>query len=1272
MLENSASTVPSQAFSKAGSQTSPQASSQLSSDQSPFNQSARPNLVQPFIHLRLHSEFSISDGLIAIKPLITRMVELEMPAVAVTDMANLFALIKYYSKALKTGIKPICGCDVLIADENQNTQTRLVLLVKNHTGYLNLTQLISDLYTENTSSGVPVIRKAKLAQHAEGLIALSGAQESDIGEALLQGDMELAQELLSQWRKMFPESFYLELQRVGKNGEEEYIELALAMSLRTGCPVVATNDVRFISRDDFEAHEVRVCINDRRTLGDSRRPRNYTEEQYLKTGDEMTQLFADVPEALQNAFEIVKRCNLTLNLGTPCLPNYPIPDGYNIDQYLTKLSAEGLEKRLLTIFGKECKSREQNETTYQELIKPYHERLYLELQVINQMGFAGYFLIVMEFIQWAKDSDIPVGPGRGSGAGSIVAYSLGITDLDPLKYDLLFERFLNPERVSMPDFDVDFCMEGRDAVIQHVAELYGKDAVSQIITFGTMAAKAVVRDVARVQGKPYSLADKLSKLIPFEPGITLTKAFEVEPQLGQFVDADEDAQEIIEMAYKLEGITRNVGKHAGGVVIAPTKLTDFTPLYCVEASQGLVTQFDKNDVETAGLVKFDFLGLRTLTIIDWAVKMINSQARNCDGSSHEGETLDQKVSIDKLPLDDELVYRLLQKGETTAVFQLESRGMKELIKRQVPNSFEDIIALVALFRPGPLQSGMVDDFIDRKHGRTSVVYPHPELESVLSNTYGVILYQEQVMQIAQVLANYTLGGADILRKAMGKKDPNEMAKQRVTFTDGAKARGIDEELAESIFDLMEKFAGYGFNKSHSAAYAMVSYQTAWLKTHYPAYFMAAVLSADMQNTDKIVTLIDECRSMDLTIVPPDVNIGQFNFTVNDASEIVYGLGAIKGLGEGPVDGLLAARKDGPFTSLLELCERIDPQNVNKRTLQALIKSGAFDHFVEGDIDNSRALLSVMLPSVMQAAEQSSRNTASGVEDLFGDIAPAEPTHFSDASSSFKYRPWPEQQRLLAEKETLGLYLSGHPIDEFLPELAHITKDRIARLRPQRRTQLVAGLLHEIRAMKNKAGDTIAFLTLDDRSGRFEVSVFAKEYEKFRDVLQKDVILIVECTVRVDDNSGGMRGRAKYVLTLAQARKKYASRLALNLKSDSLPGDFCEHLATILTPYRKINETPAIPLSVLSGSFSSLAPGSIPDSTNISSVHKWHNAAQESADKLVDGCQVVVNLQRQTSKGCIMLGRDWLISPTDDLIQKLRSEYGKDKVVLAYKKPSSLN
>lgn len=1201
-----------------------------------MSETTSPDLsLPPFTHLRLHTEFSINDGLVTIGPLIEHLRGQSMPAVAITDLANLFGLIKFYTAAEKAGIKAICGCDVLVEDEEGN-RSQLVLLVKNHQGYLNLTKLISELYTEAEGIADPLIAKSKLAACSGGLIALSGALKSDIAEALLADETELAESRLASWRSMFPDNFYLEVQRVGKPDEERYIEAVIKLASASDCPVVATNDVRFLESDEFEAHEVRVCINDRRTLDDPRRSRNYTDQQYLKSSEQMRELFEDLPEAIANAIEIGKRCTLSLSLGQPSLPNYPVPDDVTLEQYLSQLSSQGLDERLGQLYGEEAQQEQRRQ--------PYLDRLQFELSIINQMGFAGYFLIVMEFIQWAKKTGIPVGPGRGSGAGSIVAYALGITDLDPLRYDLLFERFLNPERISMPDFDVDFCMEGRDAVIQHVAELYGKEAVAQIITFGTMAAKAVVRDVARVQGKPYALADKLSKLIPFEPGMTLKKAFEVEPQLGEFVDGDDDAQEIMEMAYKLEGITRNVGKHAGGVVIAPTQLTDFTPLYCEPSGDSLVTQFDKNDVETAGLVKFDFLGLRTLTIIDWAVKMINEQLP---------DDIDP-VDINGLPLDDQSVYDLMQRAETTAVFQLESRGMKELIKRLAPNCFEDIIALVALFRPGPLQSGMVDDFIDRKHGRTRVEYPHPELEPVLSNTYGVILYQEQVMQIAQVLANYTLGGADILRKAMGKKNPAEMAKQRETFMVGAEAREIDAKLAGSIFDLMEKFAGYGFNKSHSAAYALVSYQTAWLKAHYPAFFMAAVLSADMQNTDKLVTLVDECNQMGLKIVPPDVNVGQYNFTVNEAGEIVYGLGAIKGLGAGPVEALLRARTEAPFESLLDLCQRVDSQTVNKRTMEALIKSGSLDKLIEGDLDYSRAALSLSLPEAMQAAEQSSRNQASGVEDLFGEIAPTDRTEADPNNNNEAIKPWPEQQRLQAEKETLGLYLSGHLVNEYLPELKQITGNRLVNLRPERGVQLVSGLLYDFRIMKGKNGSSFAFITLDDGSARFEVTLF-KEFDQFRHLLQKDLIVIVECTVEVDDRNGGVRGRAKRILTIQEARTKFANRLKVKLNAAELAPSFCDHLQAILEPYRR----PAAVVASL-------------EATGTDGADPGRHPNDPQAATPPEGCRVEVNYERSDSQGCIMLGQEWCVSPSEELIQQLRMEFGRDKVELSYRQSISLN
>ena len=1195
-------------------------------------------MFEEFVHLRVHTEYSIVDGIVRIGPLVESVAKQKMPAIAITDHANMFGLIKFYTAAMRSGLKPICGCDVLVENlENPQRPTPLALLVQDKEGYRNLTELISRAYTEHAAGSLLTVKKEWVKEHSAGLIALSGGREGEVGRVLSDEGHELAKATLQEWMECFPSRFYIELHRCGRDGEEAYIEAAVKLAEEMCCPVVATNDVRFLVQDDFEAHEVRVCINERRTLDDPRRSHNYSEYQYLRSAQEMKELFSDLPEAIANTVQIAMRCNLILELGKPCLPNYPTPPGMTIEDFFRQVSKEGLEESLKTILPRLVK--EENATTEEErnaLIKPYYERLDFELNVINQMGFPGYFLIVMEFIQWSKDNDIPVGPGRGSGAGSIVAYALGITDLDPLRYDLLFERFLNPERVSMPDFDVDFCMDGRDRVIQHVAELYGKEAVSQIITFGTMAAKAVVRDVARVQGKSYGLADKLSKLIPFEPGITLSKAFADEPALQEFVDSDEDAQEVMEMAYKLEGITRNVGKHAGGVVIAPTKLTDFSPLYCDENGDSLVTQFDKNDVETAGLVKFDFLGLRTLTIIDWAIKMINAQ---------EFADSDTKLDITEIPLDDRRVYELLQRAETTAVFQLESRGMKDLIKRLLPSCFEDIVALVALFRPGPLQSGMVDDFINRKHGRADVDYPHPDLEPVLANTYGVILYQEQVMQIAQVLANYSLGGADMLRRAMGKKKPEEMEKQRVLFMEGAAGRDIDPQLAGSIFDLMEKFAGYGFNKSHSAAYALVSYQTAWLKHQYPAYFMAAVLSADMQNTDKVVTLIEECREMKLPIVVPDVNIGQFNFTVNKIGEIVYGLGAIKGLGEGPISSIIQARKSGgPFTSLLDFCNRVDPRAVNKRALEAMIKAGALDSLQPGTKDLARATLMASIAETVKAAEQTSRNAAAGVQDMFGDIAPVNEPPKAEMSQRPRVRPWNEQQRLSAERETLGLYLSGHPIDEFLPELAHMTRDRLANLKPERETQLLAGLVVSTRTMKSKRGDNIGFVVLDDRSGRLEVSVFAKEYEKYREYLSKDTILVVECTVSLDDYSGSMRGRAKRIMSLDEARQVYAKTVDLHLLQDFVLPRFTQSLARIL-------ET-------------ALAPEPEPVMMEVATSNS--GKPDVPPEPVITPCRVRVFYERRESRGTLVLGEQWSVLPTQALVHALQEEFGKTHVKLNYK------
>ncbi|OUS13855.1 DNA polymerase III subunit alpha [Gammaproteobacteria bacterium 53_120_T64] len=1163
-----------------------------------------PTLQPAFIHLHLHSEYSIADSTIGIKPLISTLGEFGMPAVAVADICNFFALVKFYKAAQGAGIKPICGSDLTIAgDKPDDPQYQITLLVQNQLGYQNLTQLISRAYLEGQVHGLPRIRRSWLKTLGDGLIVLCG-HKSDIGAALAGSREKMAPELLKEWMADFPERFYLELVRCQRAGEEDFVHSAVALAQTHDCPVVASNDVRFLTQDQFEAHEARVCIVEGRTLDDPRREHRYSDQQYLKSVEQMQALFADIPEALENTVEIAKRCNLSLTLGKPQLPEYPIPEGMTTESFFRQLSEEGLAKRLQSIT--------LNPETDQSL-EDYNQRLDFELNIINQMGFPGYFLIVMDFIRWAKEQDIPVGPGRGSGAGSLVAYALEITDLDPLEYDLLFERFLNPERVSMPDFDIDFCMDNRDRVIAYVAERYGRAAVSQIITFGTMAAKAVVRDVARAQGKSYGLADRLSKMIPFEIGITLQKAYDQEEILRDFLEQDEEAQEIWEMALQLEGLTRNVGKHAGGVVIAPTQLTDFAPLYCDEAGEGLVTQYDKDDVEDVGLVKFDFLGLRTLTIIDWALDNANAQ------NERDGKP---PVVIEDIPLDDPGSYRLLQRAETTAVFQLESRGMKDLIKRQLPSRFEDIIALVALFRPGPLQSGMVDDFINRKHGRQEVAYPHakyqhPDLKPVLEPTYGIILYQEQVMQIAQVLGGYSLGEADMLRRAMGKKKAEEMARQRQLFVDGAAQNNVSNELAENIFDLMEKFAGYGFNKSHSAAYALLAYQTAWLKVHYPAAFMAAVLSADMQNTDKVVTLIDECKAMDLQVTPPDVNIGQFQFSVSLDSAVVYGLGAIKGLGEGPVASILAARSSGgPFKDLFDFCTRIDARKVNKRALEALIRSGALDNIGPNDDPSySRAVMIAAMEEAVKLADQHSKNTASGMTDLFG-ATPAESAPEIGYSAFTQVRGFRLRDRLQGEWDTLGLYLTGHPIEEYTEELSHFISCRLKSLQPSKAVQVIAGLVLDIRTIKTSRG-VMGVMSIDDDSARIDVTIFSEQYNECRDKISKGSMVVVNGVLSEDEYSGGLKMRAQQVRPLFEARHNLLQGLSIDLSANGANLATVEVLEKLLQPHKN------------------------------------------------GQCRVNIKYRCHHAEGEFALAPEWAVQADDELLHLLRDNFGPGNLRLEY-------
>ena len=1151
-----------------------------------------------FVHLRLHTEFSLVDGLVRIPKLMGRVSELGMAAVGISDLSNFYGLIKAYKAAQNAGIKLVVGADFWLEDPDDRDRLHsLCLLALDETGYQNLTLLISRAWREGQYHGQARIRREWVEEYAEGVLALSGGRLGQIGQQLLNGNEADAHAALKHWMSVFPDRFYLELQRTGRPGEEDYLHAAVALAAEYDCPVVATNDVRFLSAEEFEAHEARFCIGDGRTLDDPRRPRHYSDQQYLRSPAEMAELFSDIPEALANSVEIAKRCSVTIRLGEPFLPNYPVPAGMTIEAFLNQLSHDGLTQRLA-----------QLAITDPAKESIYRERLDFELNVINQMGFPGYFLVVMDFIRWGKSQGIAVGPGRGSGAGSLVAYALEITDLDPLEYDLLFERFLNPQRVSMPDFDVDFCMERRDEVIEYVAETYGREAVSQIITFGTMAAKAVVRDVARVQDKPYGLADKMSKLIPFEVGMTLDKAYEQEEALRQLLSDDSSAQEIWDMALQLEGITRNVGKHAGGVVIAPSKLTDFSPLYCDEEGSGLVTQYDKNDVEDAGLVKFDFLGLRTLTIIDWAVEMID------EARSRQGEG---KLDIASISLSDQAVFALLKAAETTAVFQLESRGMKDLIKRLQPDCFEDIIALVALFRPGPLQSGMVDNFINRKHGREVISYPdaeyqHESLKPILEPTYGIILYQEQVMQIAQELAGYTLGGADLLRRAMGKKKPEEMAKQRSVFADGAKEKGINPDLAMKIFDLVEKFAGYGFNKSHSAAYALVSYQTAWLKTHYPAQFMAAVMSSELDNTDKLLTFRDECKVMQLTLKPPDVNEGEHMFTVNTAGEIIYGLGAIKGLGAGPIDNLLAAReKDGAFADLFDLCARTDPRKVNRRALEALVKSGALDGF-----GADRWVQMAALDDAMKAAEQSAANDAAGMTDLFGELASSAGT--DDAYADHRnVRPWTLKEILNGEKESIGSFLSGHPIQEYEAEIRKFAPRRIRDLQPDNGTT-VAGLIVDVRTIKTQRG-VMGVIKLDDNTGQIEATVYAEAYSENRELLVKDRIVLIEGRIQPDEYSGGLSMRAREIRSLEEARQARVSEVRLCVSSEQLD----RGLRTLLKD-----------------ALSSGRGGS---------------------------CPVTLDYEQPRGRARIRLGESWRVHPSDELLERLRGTVGRDGVELVYER-----
>ncbi|WP_288387206.1 DNA polymerase III subunit alpha [uncultured Acinetobacter sp.] len=1143
-----------------------------------------------FVHLGIHSEFSITESIVRIPDLIKAAVKDNMPALALTDLSNLHAAVKFYTSCLSKGIKPILGSVVRLNEPDQ----RVTLLAMTNEGWKGLTEIVSRGHIEGQQLSIPCVQKEWILEQHHDIIVLLG-QNSDVGKMLCSSNPQKAEPLLEAWQEKFGNRVYLALTRTDRPGEEDYIGEAVKLAAKYHIGVVAHNDIHFIERDDFDAHEARVCIADGYVLADNRRPRIYSPEQYFKTTADMVELFSDIPSALENTYYIAQRCNVSLQLGTYFLPDYPIPDGFTIDTYFEHLSKVGLEERLNHLYPVEMRDED-----WPEIRKPYDERIEYEVGIILKMGFPGYFLIVMDFIQWAKSNGVPVGPGRGSGAGSLVAYSLKITDLDPLRYDLLFERFLNPERVSMPDFDVDFCIAGRDRVIDYVSRTYGREAVSQIATFGTMAAKGAIRDVARVLGKSYGLADRISKMVPTKPlGVDLATAIDMEPQLKDIVtnpsnpDYD-DASEIWEMALKLEGITRNTGKHAGGVVIAPGKITDYSAVLCDADGTNRVAQYDKDDVEAAGLVKFDFLGLRNLTVIEDAVQNINKRIQ-----------FETPLEIANVPLDDKDAYLVFANANTTAVFQFESVGMKKMLKEARPSKFEEIIAFVSLYRPGPMD--LIPDFIHRMHGG-EFEYLHPLLESVLEPTYGIMVYQEQVMQAAQFCAGYTLGGADLLRRAMGKKKPEEMVKQRKIFIEGAAQKNIDEATANHIFDYMEKFAGYGFNKSHAAAYALVAYHTAWLKAHYPAEFMAAVLSSEMQNTDSIVFLIDDCRNNALEVMPPSVNMSLYHFHASDERTIVYGLGAIKGVGEQAMQSVIDSRiKQGPYTDLFDFCHRIDLKKINKRTLEALIRAGALDC-----LQIERSTLMAQLPEAVQAAEQARQNRETGIMDLFGEVEevqrkPAKPV-----------KPWSDEVRLKGEKDTLGLYLTGHPIDVYRTELKSFIPAKLNELTPTRRgvTTVFAGLVLDVANFPNRI-----VVTLDDGTARVEVSCNHERFQRFKDIVAIEQVVVIEGEIYEREGFDRPMARLTKAFSLNEIRQKRANHIRIQPTDDLMTPALARDLQQILLPYCNIDMCQHIP--------------------------------------------VIMCIDQPYASAEVQLGQNWKVAPLDELLVKLRDYFGKEAIYIEY-------
>jgi len=1095
-----------------------------------------------FVHLRLHSEFSVVDGTTRINSIIKAAAADGQAAMALTDYNNMFGAIKFYKEGRGKGVKPVLGTEIQLEGEDGAAASRVILLVQNKVGYHNLCELLARGWTRNVVKSQAVYTWEWLQELGEGLIVLSGAQAGPVGQALMRGDMAGAASQALRLAAMFPHRFYMELQRAGRADDEAHVLAAAQLAARLNLPVVATHPIQFFGPDDYESHEARVCIAEGEILGNPKRVRRFTREQHFKTQAEMQALFADLPSALANSVEIARRCSLTLVLGAPQLPNFPVPEGMTMESFFRQESFDGLEVRLALLYPDVAKRDAQRAR--------YVERLEFELNTILKMGFPGYFLIVGDFIKWAKNNGCPVGPGRGSGAGSLVAYVLNITDLDPLEYNLLFERFLNPERVSMPDFDIDFCQSNRDRVIDYVKQRYGRDAVSQIATFGTMAARAAIRDVGRVLDMSYTFCDGISKLIPNKPGLHVTLkyppnpkkegdkytyAIEAEPLLAERIEKEEDVKTLIEMAQRLEGMTRNIGMHAGGVVIAPGRLADFCPLYQQPGSDSAVSQFDKDDVEDIGLVKFDFLGLATLTILEIAREFIMAR--------HKGQ---ENFAFERIPLDDHPTYKLFSEGKTEAVFQFESRGMQGMLRDAKPSRLEDLIALNALYRPGPMD--LIPSFVARKHGREVVEYPHPMVEKVLAETYGIMVYQEQVMQTAQVLGGYSLGGADLLRRAMGKKKADEMAKHRELFREGASKNGLTQEKADEVFDLMEKFAGYGFNKSHAAAYSLLAYHTGWLKVHYTAEFFCANMTVEMDDTDKLKVLYEDALKMGLTFEPPDVNRGRYRFEPVTDKVIRYGLGAVKGGGQAAIEAIVAAREGtgtgprgtekGPFKSLFDFCLRVDRTRLNKRTLEALIKAGAFDA-----IHQNRAALVASIDTAFEFANATHANAnQGGLFDMMGDDAVGSSTQEPELAERL---PWGIKERLTLEKTAVGYYLSGHLFDEVETEVRRFVRTRIEEMRDSREPQVMAGIISDFRAITGQRG-RLGLFKIDDKSGVIEASADEAVLNAHKELLKEDEFVVVSGRLQLDHFSGGLRMKVQQLWSLADARCKFGRYLQVSV------------------------------------------------------------------------------------------------------------------------------